>query len=161
MWFSALSKPLKFVFRHSPLLPRVWLMDFPNFIKLKGLLASTRDFVHFGAAIFHRKEDCSKAQQLGVTCLVGYAAGAVGTVVSNPADVVVSSLYNKKVENVLQAVKKIGLVNLFTRSLPVRITLVGPVVTLQWFFYDTIKVLCGLPTSGGLNRQLQEANLSS
>ncbi|KAJ0040442.1 hypothetical protein Pint_28751 [Pistacia integerrima] len=26
--------------------------------------------------------------------------------------------------------------------------LVGPVVTLQWFFYDTIKVLSGLPTSG-------------
>ncbi|XWS39670.1 hypothetical protein CRYUN_Cryun18bG0074700 [Craigia yunnanensis] len=95
MWISVFSKPLKFVFRHSPILQRVWFMDFQNFIKMKGLLASTRDFVHFGAVIFH-------------------------------------------------AVKKIGLVNLFTRSLPVRITLVGPVVTLQWFFYNTIKVLCGL-----------------
>lgn len=118
------------------------------------------DFI-YGSIIKQRKQDCSRAQQLGVTCLAGYAAGAVGTVVSNPADVVVSSLYNKKAENVLQAVRKIGYVNLFTRSLPVRITLVGPVITLQWFFYDTIKVLCGLPTSGGLNRQLQEANLSS
>lgn len=49
-----------------------------------------------------RKQDCSKAQQLGVTCLAGYTAGAVGTVISNPADVVVSSLYNNKAKNVLQ-----------------------------------------------------------
>ncbi|KAB5561676.1 hypothetical protein DKX38_006633 [Salix brachista] len=91
-----------------------------------------------------RKEDCSRSQQLGVTCLAGYAAGAVGTVISNPADNVVTSLYNKKAENVLQAVKNIGLANLFTRSLPIRIAIVGPVVTLQWFFYDSIKVLSGL-----------------
>ncbi|TXG65048.1 hypothetical protein EZV62_012042 [Acer yangbiense] len=108
-----------------------------------------------------RKEDCSRVQQLGVTCVAGYAAGAIGTVVSNPADNIVATLYNKKAENVLQAVKKIGFFNLFTRSLPVRITIVGPVVTLQWFFYDSIKVLTGLPTSGGLRRRLEEPNLSA
>lgn len=123
-------------------------------------------FEHSVDLIYHRvmqrrKEDCSRPQQLGVTCLAAYAAGAVGTVISNPADNIVSSLYNKKADNVMQAVKNIGLVNLFTRSLPVRITLVGPVVTLQWFFYDTIKVLCGLPSSGGLTRRLEEANLSA
>ncbi|KAL0348554.1 UNVERIFIED_CONTAM: Mitochondrial phosphate carrier protein 1, mitochondrial [Sesamum angustifolium] len=83
-----------------------------------------------------KREDCSKSQQLGVTCLAGYAAGAVGS-----------------------AVKNIGLANLFTRSLPVRIAIVGPVVTLQWFFYDSIKVLNGLPTSGGLRRHLKDAEL--
>ncbi|KAK4849486.1 hypothetical protein QYF36_025344 [Acer negundo] len=108
-----------------------------------------------------RKEDCSRVQQLGVTCVAGYAAGAIGTVVSNPADNIVATLYNKKAKNVLQAVKKIGFFNLFTRSLPVRITIVGPVVTLQWFFYDSIKVLTGLPTSGGLRRRLEEPNLSA
>lgn len=100
-----------------------------------------------------RKEDCSRAQQLGVTCLAGYVAGAVGTVISNPADVIVSTLYNNKAQNVMQAVKKIGFRSLFTRSLPIRIALVGPVVTMQWFLYDTIKVLSGLPTSGGLRRR--------
>ncbi|KAE8008909.1 hypothetical protein FH972_005376 [Carpinus fangiana] len=108
-----------------------------------------------------RKEDCSRAQQLGVTCLAGYTAGAVGTVISNPADNIVSCLYNKQADNVMQAVKKIGIVNLFTRSLPIRITLVGPAVTLQWFIYDTIKVLSGLPASGGLSRRLEEGNASS
>ncbi|KAL0376274.1 UNVERIFIED_CONTAM: Mitochondrial phosphate carrier protein 1, mitochondrial [Sesamum calycinum] len=106
-----------------------------------------------------KREDCSKAQQLGVTCLAGYAAGAVGSVISNPADNIVSSLYNKKAATVMQAVKNIGLANLFTRSLPVRIAIVGPVVTLQWFFYDSIKVLNGLPTSGGLRRHLKDAEL--
>ena len=49
-----------------------------------------------------RKQDCSKAQQLGVTCLAGYTAGALGTLISDPADVVVSSHYNNKAKNVLQ-----------------------------------------------------------
>ncbi|XP_065869762.1 mitochondrial phosphate carrier protein 1, mitochondrial-like [Euphorbia lathyris] len=96
------------------------------------------------------KQDCSRVQQLGVTCMAGYMAGAVGTVISNPADNIVASLYNNKAQTVLQAIKQIGLANLLTRSLPIRITIVGPVVTLQWFFYDTIKLLSGLPTSGGV-----------
>ncbi|CAN4112632.1 unnamed protein product [Withania somnifera] len=94
--------------------------------------------------IQRKKEDCSRALQLGVTCLSGYAAGSVGTVISNPADNIVSFLYNKKAQTIRQAIKEIGLVNLFTRSLPVRITLVGPVVSVQWFLYDTIKVFTGL-----------------
>jgi solute carrier family 25 phosphate transporter 3 len=52
--------------------------------------------------IQRRKEDCSRAQQLGVTCLAGYTAGAVGTVISNPADNIVSCLYNKQAQNVMQ-----------------------------------------------------------
>lgn len=52
--------------------------------------------------VLKRREECSRAQQLGVTCLAGYAAGAVGTVISNPADNIVASLYNRKAENVLQ-----------------------------------------------------------
>lgn len=51
-----------------------------------------------------RREDCSKAQQLAVSCVAGYAAGAVGTVVSNPADNIVSSLYNKKAATVMQVI---------------------------------------------------------
>lgn len=48
-----------------------------------------------------RKEDCSKGQQLGVTCLAGYAAGSVGSLISNPADNIVSSLYNKKADSLI------------------------------------------------------------
>lgn len=122
--------------------------------------------------IQRRKEECSKVQQLGVTCLAGYAAGSVGSFISNPADNIVASMYSKNTDSLIlvrmlnhmpftillkqfrywielcllaeQAIKKIGLLNLFTRSLSIRILLVGPVVTLQWLFYDTIKVFSGL-----------------
>lgn len=55
-----------------------------------------RDFIQ------RKREECSRAQQLGVTCMAGYASGAVGTIVSNPADNIVSSLYNKKADSILQ-----------------------------------------------------------
>lgn len=56
----------------------------------------------YGNVIQRRKEDCTQAQQLGVTSLAGFVAGAVGTVISNPADNIVSSLYNKKADSVRQ-----------------------------------------------------------
>lgn len=59
------------------------------------------DFI-YRKIIQRRKEDCSRTQQLGVTCLAGYAAGAVSTIVSNPADNIVSSLYNKKADSIVQ-----------------------------------------------------------
>lgn len=66
-------------------------------------------FEHTVDILYHnviqkKKEDCSRAQQLGVTCIAGYASGAIGTVVSNPADNIVSSLYNKKADNILQVI---------------------------------------------------------
>lgn len=48
-----------------------------------------------------RKEDCSTAQQLGVTCVAAYTAGAAGTVISNPADNIITSLYKKKAESAM------------------------------------------------------------
>lgn len=47
------------------------------------------------------KEDCSKAQQLGVTCIAGYAAGSFGSFISNPADNIVAYLYNKKADSLM------------------------------------------------------------
>ncbi|KAG6589058.1 mitochondrial phosphate carrier protein 1, mitochondrial [Cucurbita pepo subsp. pepo] len=134
----------------------LWGRNLPFSMVMFSTFEHSVDFI-YRKIIQRRKEDCSRTQQLGVTCLAGYAAGAVSTIVSNPADNIVSSLYNKKADSIVQAVKNIGFGNLFTRSLPVRIALVGPLVTSQWFIYDTIKVLSGLPTSGGVNRQLEEA----
>ncbi|MED6199186.1 hypothetical protein PIB30_073545 [Stylosanthes scabra] len=81
------------------------------------------------------------------TCIAGYAAGSVGSLISNPADNIVSAIYNRKADSFMLAIEKIGFANLFTRSLPIRLLLVGPSITLQWFFYDTIKVLGGLEPS--------------
>ncbi|KAM3259670.1 hypothetical protein ACQJBY_051130 [Aegilops geniculata] len=136
------------------LLP-LWGRNLPFSMIMFSSFEHTVDFL-YQKVIQKKKRDCSTAQQLGATCLAGYISGAVGTVVSNPADNIVSSLYNKKAKNIIHAIKSIGLRGLFTRSLPIRITLVGPVVTMQWFFYDTIKIFTGLPPSGGLPRDLEK-----
>lgn len=52
--------------------------------------------------VHKRKEDCSTPQQLGVTCFAAYTAGALATVISNPADNVMTSLYKKKAESAMQ-----------------------------------------------------------
>ncbi|XP_057805884.1 mitochondrial phosphate carrier protein 1, mitochondrial [Salvia miltiorrhiza] len=139
------------------LLP-LWGRNLPFSMFMFTTFEHSVDLMH-RKVIRRKREDCSTAQQLAVTCLAGYSAGIVGAVISNPADNIVSSLYNKKAASIVQAVKKIGLANLFTRSLSVRIATVGPVVTLQWFLYDSIKMLTGLPASGGVRRHLKDAEL--
>ncbi|KAF4373965.1 hypothetical protein F8388_007871 [Cannabis sativa] len=105
------------------------------------------DFIYRNI-IQNKKENCSRSQQLSVSCIAGFTASTAGAVVSNPADIIVSSLYKKNAGTIMQAIRNTGIVNLLTRSLPVRMTIIGPLVTTQWF----------LPTSGGLNKRLEEGN---
>ena len=81
--------------------------------------------------IQRRKEDCSKAQQLGVTCLAGYAAGSVGSIISNPADIV-ASLYNRKASSL----KLVTSLNYDTHSIPsLLLNLDGLNLTLLFFAF--------------------------
>ncbi|XP_061364593.1 mitochondrial phosphate carrier protein 3, mitochondrial-like [Gastrolobium bilobum] len=95
------------------------------------------------------KEKCSKKEQLGVSFAAGYVAGVLCAIVSHPADNLVSFLNNSKGATVGDAVKKIGLMGLFTRGLPLRIVMIGTLTGAQWGLYDSFKVFVGLPTSGG------------
>ncbi|KAL9239391.1 hypothetical protein vseg_013721 [Gypsophila vaccaria] len=95
------------------------------------------------------KEECSKALQLGVTSVGGYAAGVLCAVVSHPADNLVSFLNSAKGASVADAVKNFGVWGLFTRGLPLRIVTIGTLTSAQWVIYDAFKVFVGLPTSGG------------
>ncbi|EFJ11197.1 hypothetical protein SELMODRAFT_158911 [Selaginella moellendorffii] len=128
------------------LLP-LWSRNIPFAMLMFTSFEHSVDFIYRNVVKKPRSE-CSTTTTLLVTCGAAYISGITGTVVSNPADNVISSLYNKG-GTVVQAIKRIGLVGLFTRSLPLRIALVGPVVTMQWFIYDSVKVSIGLPTSGG------------
>ncbi|CAL0306732.1 unnamed protein product [Lupinus luteus] len=95
------------------------------------------------------KEQCSKNKQLGVSFAAGYAAGVLCAIVSHPADNLVSFLNNARGATVGDAVKKIGLLGLFTRGLPLRIVMIGTLTGAQWGLYDSFKVYVGLPTTGG------------
>lgn len=124
-------------------------------------------------AIPSPKSECSKNLQLGVSFAGGYIAGVFCAIVSHPADNLVSFLNNAKGATVgdvgfqdiifcswihvildilpyqynlllVQAVKKIGLVGLFTRGLPLRIVMIGTLTGAQWGIYDAFKVMVGL-----------------
>ncbi|KAF5961504.1 hypothetical protein HYC85_002713 [Camellia sinensis] len=96
------------------------------------------------------KDECSKPLQLGVSFAGGYVAGVLCAIVSHPADNLVSFLNNAKGATVGDAVKKIGVLGLFTRGLPLRIVMIGTLTGAQWGIYDAFKVFVGLPTTGGV-----------
>ena len=82
--------------------------------------------------IQRRKEDCSTAQQIGVTCLAGYAAGSVGSIISNPADNIVASLYNRKASSLTLVTS----LNYDTHSIPsLLLNLDGLNLTLLFFAF--------------------------
>ncbi|CAH2072798.1 unnamed protein product [Thlaspi arvense] len=101
-------------------------------------------------AIPNPKDQCSKGLQLGVSFAGGYVAGVFCAIVSHPADNLVSFLNNAKGATVGDAVKKIGMLGLFTRGLPLRIVMIGTLTGAQWGLYDAFKVFVGLPTTGGV-----------
>jgi len=96
------------------------------------------------------KDQCSNTLQLGVSFAGGYVAGVFCAIVSHPADNLVSFLNNAKGATVGDAVKKMGLLGLCTRGLPLRIFMVGTLTGVQWGIYDAFKVFVGLPTTGGV-----------
>ncbi|GJW40167.1 mitochondrial phosphate carrier protein 3, mitochondrial-like protein [Tanacetum coccineum] len=95
------------------------------------------------------KDKCSKKVQLGVSFVGGYVAGVLCAVVSHPADNLVSFLNNSQGATISCAIKKFGLLGLFTRGLPIRILMIGTLTGAQWGIYDAFKVFVGLPTTGG------------
>ncbi|KAJ4962106.1 hypothetical protein NE237_022016 [Protea cynaroides] len=117
------------------------MMKFASFEKIVEMM--------YTYAIPTPKDQCSKTLQLGVSFAGGYVAGVFCAIVSHPADNLVSFLNNAKGATVGDAVKKIGLVGLFTRGLPLRIVMIGTLTGTQWGIYDAFKLFVGLPTTGG------------
>ncbi|KAL3695469.1 hypothetical protein R1sor_009545 [Riccia sorocarpa] len=134
----------------------LWSRNVPFAMLLFSSFEHSVDFI-YNRVLQIRKNECSRGVQLGVTCVAGYVSGVAGTIISNPADNIITYMYNNKGATFSQAFKSIGWVGLFTRSLPLRIMLVGPIVTSQWFVYDLMKVSLGLPTSGGIDQHLSHS----
>lgn len=90
------------------------------------------------------REQCSKAEQLTVTFAAGYIAGVFCAVVSHPADTVVSKLNSAKGASAGEVLAKLGFAGVW-KGLGPRIIMVGTLTALQWFIYDTFKVLMNIP----------------
>ncbi|CAF2498579.1 unnamed protein product [Rotaria sp. Silwood2] len=90
------------------------------------------------------REQCTKSEQLGVTFIAGYIAGIFCAIVSHPADTIVSKLNNEKGLSLFDAVRRVGFAGLW-KGLGPRIFMIGTLTALQWFIYDTVKVVFALP----------------
>lgn len=90
------------------------------------------------------RDQCTKGEQLVVTFAAGYIAGVFCAVVSHPADTIVSKLNNQKGATIGDIYKQIGFSGLW-KGLTTRIIMVGTLTALQWFIYDSVKVVLGLP----------------
>ncbi|XP_038665349.1 phosphate carrier protein, mitochondrial-like [Scyliorhinus canicula] len=90
------------------------------------------------------RADCTKAEQLVVTFVAGYIAGAFCAIVFHPADSVVSVLNKEKGSSAVQVLKRLGPLGVW-KGLIARIIMIGTLATLQWFIYDSVKVYFRLP----------------
>merc|ERR1712183_670760 len=90
------------------------------------------------------RDECSKSEQLVVTFAAGYIAGVFCAIVSHPADTIVSKLNNDVGSTAIGAAKELGMAGLWKGLFP-RIIMIGTLTALQWFIYDSVKVVLGLP----------------
>lgn len=90
------------------------------------------------------REQCSKGEQLLVTFAAGYIAGVFCAIVSHPADTIVSKLNNEKGLTMGEAARRLGFAGMW-KGLGPRIIMIGTLTALQWFIYDTVKVVLSLP----------------
>ena len=97
------------------------------------------------------KSEYTAAQQLGVTVVAGYIAGAGCAMVSHPADSIISlqSLPEYRGRSMVQILQRVGWYRLATKGLAPRILMTGQIISFQWLLYDSIKSLLGYGTSGG------------
>merc|ERR1712024_169041 len=90
------------------------------------------------------RAECSKGEQLIVTFAPGYIAGVFCAIVSHPADTLVSYMNKAKGATVGSAARDLGFKGMWGGLGP-RIIMIGTLTALQWFIYDTVKVVFKLP----------------
>ena len=124
-------------------LPPLWLRQIPyTMMKFAGF-ERTLEFLYHHVVPAPR-DSLSKPGQLTVTFTAGYIAGIFCATVSHPFDSIVSKLNSDAGSSPLQVARELGWTGLW-RGLGTRILMFGMVTALQWFIYDTVKVVFHLP----------------
>mmetsp|Transcript_6363 Transcript_6363/g.8850 ORF Transcript_6363/g.8850 Transcript_6363/m.8850 type:complete len:326 (+) Transcript_6363:205-1182(+) len=113
------------------------------------------------------KSDLSTSQQLTVSLACGIVAGVASAIASHPADTVLSriNMENKKAIHAGAVVKstsnwqatknivgELGFKGLW-KGLGTRCFMVGLLSAGMFLIYDSVKVMCGLPTSSGVGKK--------
>ena len=120
-----------------------------------GTMANFVAFEHTVDAIYQHvlttknKDEYDKSTQLAVSFAAGYISGLVSTIVSHPADSLLSLRARYPDKSYRQIIDLVGWQKLATRGLAPRAALTGTIIASQWFLYDSFKTMLGLGTSGG------------
>ncbi len=129
-------------------LPPLWSRQ------ILGTMANFLTFEHTANFLYRDilegdKMDFSTSTQLTVTFCAGFVSGLVATVISHPADSLISLKAKHPDASIQQLIQQVGWKNLATKGLGPRIALTGSIIGFQWFVYDTFKSTMGMGTSGG------------
>jgi solute carrier family 25 phosphate transporter 3 len=124
-------------------LPPLWGRQIPYTMMKFACFERTVEAI-YANVVPKPREECSKGEQLMVTAAAGYIAGVFCAIVSHPADTIVSKLNNEKGLTMSEAAKRVGFAGLW-KGLGPRIIMIGTLTSLQWFIYDTVKVVLNLP----------------
>jgi len=95
-----------------------------------------------------RKEDLQLSSQLSISVAGGIVAGVAGALVSHPADTILSRVNMKGAGSIGNVIRNLGLRGLWLGVGP-RCLMVGTLSAGMFLIYDSVKVMCGLPTTGG------------
>jgi len=121
----------------------LWLRQIPYTMMKFSCFEKTVELLYKHVVPKPRAE-CSKSEQLMVTFAAGYIAGVFCAIVSHPADVVVSVLNKTPGATAGGVLKDLGFAGCW-QGLGPRIIMIGTLTALQWFIYDTAKVILGIP----------------
>merc|ERR1712142_1017487 len=124
-------------------LPPLWMRQIPYTMMKFACFERTVETL-YKYVVPKPHAECKKSEQLVVTFAAGYIAGVFCAIVSHPADTVVSKLNNDVGSTAIGAAKELGMKGLW-KGLGPRITMIGTLTALQWFIYDTVKVVLRLP----------------
>merc|ERR1712238_583273 len=96
-----------------------------------------------------KKSEHSKATQLAVSFAAGYVSGLVSTVVSHPADSLLSLRARYPDKTYRHIIDLVGWKHLATQGLVPRAAVTGTIIASQWLLYDAFKIMLGFGTTGG------------
>ncbi|XP_014665231.1 PREDICTED: phosphate carrier protein, mitochondrial-like [Priapulus caudatus] len=124
-------------------LPPLWARQIPYTMMKFAAFERTVEFL-YKYVVPKPRSEMSKPEQLVVTFAGGYIAGVFCALVSHPADTIVSKLNQSKGSTAVSIAKELGWAGLW-KGLGPRIIMIGTLTALQWFIYDSVKVVFRLP----------------
>jgi solute carrier family 25 phosphate transporter 3 len=138
----------------------LWCRQIPSTVANFYTFERTVQFCYGNILTGQDRDSYDRSTQLLVTLAAGYVAGFVSSVISHPADSLVSRMTMPVNRNktVMQVARETGFVQLATRGLLPRTLLTGTVIGLQWWTYDAFKTVMGMGTTGGREQWIPANN---